>query len=782
MTDHLKGDVAREIAAEQAVLDYAHRRLESMRAAALSVSAGILELGAGGTHSARWERDARVSFTAQRLARLRTAEAGLIFGRTDHADGGVRHIGRVSVSDEDGEPLVVDWRAPASSGFYQATGRDPLGLVRRRHLSVTAKRVVALDDELLGWTASLPSATETSGPRQPSLWEPETQSAHGSSAGPGGEAGRADRSEGGSGQPMVLVGGAALLAALDQARTGRMGDIVATIQAEQDDIIRAPLPGVLLVEGGPGTGKTAVALHRAAYLLYTHRFPLERAGVLLIGPNQVHLRYIDSVLPALGEETVTLATPATLAGIGVVAEADPEVARIKGDARMAELVARAIRQRERALPGGVALLFRGQRLVLDRRTSARIVARARHRRGSHNSRRRMVEAAVLRHLAAQFEMMVPGPDLTADLVPIPAGLPTDVVADVMNERPLVEALERMWPVLSPQELLHDLFGARSLLDRAAEGLLKGLEADALYRPRSQTVTDVAWTDSDVALLDEAAAQLGPLPPRRAGGPQESFTRTWGHILVDEAQDLSPMTMRMLARRCPSGSMTLAGDLAQATGPWAPARWEDLLAHLAPRREPRRVQLSVNYRTPTEIMDPAAKVLAAVRPDLVASRALRSTGVHPRFTAVPGADLGSALAAAVAGESAASGGRSLVVLVPESLRALAARALPEAGEGVRALGAAVALLTPAQAKGLEFDIVVVVEPAAIVEESARGAQSLYLALTRATQRLHVVHSRPLPTGLDDPSAPRPKGPPDPQGPPDPPVAQVNERAGGRLGLD
>ncbi|MDQ4090958.1 MAG: hypothetical protein M3163_11750, partial [Actinomycetota bacterium] len=293
------------------MVDHAYRRLEAMRAEARALASDVLEHGSGGTFANRIERDVRMEVTGRRLADLQVGEAGLVFGRIDPLDGDHLYIGRVAVADEENEPLVVDWRAPAAEPFYRATARHAMGLARRRHLILRGRRVVGLDDELLG-------------------------------EGDGDEANRDAE--------MVLVGEGALLAALGRSRTGRMGDIVATIQREQDEIIRAPLPGILVVQGGPGTGKTAVALHRAAYLLYTHRFPLERSGVLLVGPNRIFLRYIEAVLPALGEHSVTLATPASLVGTAIRGTDTPEVARVKGDPRMAGVIARAVADRGRGLP------------------------------------------------------------------------------------------------------------------------------------------------------------------------------------------------------------------------------------------------------------------------------------------------------------------------------------------------------------------------------------------------------------------------------------------------
>jgi len=733
-------DPTTEIQAEQAVVDRAYRRLEEMRAEARALASDVLEHGSGGTFANRIERDVRMEVTGRRLADLQVGEAGLVFGRIDPLAGDHLYIGRVAVADEENEPLVVDWRAPAAEPFYRATARHAMGLARRRHLILRGRRVVGLDDELLGEGAD-------------------------------GDNAEAD---------MVLVGEGALLAALGRSRTGRMGDIVATIQREQDEIIRAALPGILVVQGGPGTGKTAVALHRAAYLLYTHRFPLERSGVLLVGPNRIFLRYIEAVLPALGEHSVTLATPASLVGTAVRGTDSSEAARVKGDPRMATVIARAVADRGRGLPTEMSVLLNGRRLVLSSEASWRIAAQARRRPGTHNARRAVVERLVARHLHRQArDEEDDDPAFFEELV--------------LRQRPVREALERMWPVLTPEDLLHDLFGSRALVRSAAGKTLTDDEQELLHRRRSARAAEAPWTEPDLALLDEASVLLGPPPARgrrrraRAGDdsrrleheramadlgdvdPQmrrdvlrhlehgdaedaEEFldprSRTYGHVVVDEAQDLSPMQLRMLGRRCPGGSMTLVGDLGQASGPWAPAQWADVLAHLPVRRPPAHAELSVNYRTPSEVMDLAAPVLAAATPGLAPPVSVRSAGLDPMVSAVPAHGLAEAVAGVAAAELEAVGEGKVAVICAASHLDDLRRALPQVPEGAGVLDAAVALLAVDEAKGLEFDAVVLVEPAAIIAGGtpATGRRALYVAMTRTTRRLHVVHSEALPPEL------------------------------------
>lgn len=750
------------MAAEQAVIDRAYARLDALREQARAVSSGVLSAGSGGTHQARYERDVRVQATARRLAELADADSGLCFGRIDRQAGDRYYIGRAAIADEDNEPLVVDWRAPAAEPFYRATGRDPMGLTRRRHFLLRGRRLVGIEDDLLV---------------------------------AGG-----DEEAGGTGPRLVLVGEAALIATLESGRTGRMSDIVATIQREQDEIIRSPLPGLLVVQGGPGTGKTAIALHRAAYLLYTHRFPLERGGVLLVGPNKVFLRYIERVLPSLGEHTVVFSTPASLLHAATVSAVDPPaIAALKGDSRMAGFIARAVLQRERPLIRTVALLAGHQRLTLTPGASRRIVDSARRRRGTHNERRASMERQVMRHLRRQWVRKADPDDPDAEWPPLARRL--------RHEPSLVEALERMWPILTPAAFLHDLFGFPALIRDAAAGELDEPELSLLHRPRRRRLGEVRWTEGDIALLDEAAALLGPLPRRtrvadRPGDGDEWLaeravddageldevmrsdllqhlarwseaadeelpdpaSRTFSHVVVDEAQDLSPMQLRMLARRCPSGSMTIVGDLGQASRPWAPRTWDDVIGHLhnawgrglAPhRRPPRLVELTVNYRTPAEVMELAARVLRVATPGVEPPTPARHSGNAPLITAVGnGTDIVEAAAAAARDELAAIGEGRVGVIAPEVLvEPLRARlGGPSMSPSERdLLDAEVAVLPLDLAKGLEFDSVVVVEPAMLVDERTAGLRALYIALTRTTRRLHLVHQQDLPASLRQPVA-------------------------------
>ena len=778
-----------ELQAEQAHVDLAYRRLDELRAETQRLLRSVLDQGRGGTHQFRAERDVIVRTSLARLDQLDIGDQALCFGRIDRrADGGppeVFHVGRLGVSGDGLEPLVVDWRAPVAEPFYRATGRDPMGLVLRRHLAAQGRRVIGIEDERFA---------------------------------PGGVDG-----DGEDGGDLAMGGPGALLAALGSARTGSMRDIVATIQREQDEIIRSPLPGVLVVQGGPGTGKTAVALHRAAYLLYTHRFPLERQGVLVIGPNPLFLRYIEQVLPSLGESGVALSTVGGLVrSVTVRGSDEPAVARLKGDDRMARVIGRAVRTRQRALRRPVAVPFGSVTLHLTPEDSADIVAAARRRPGTHNQRRRVVEQMAIRRLADDLDRRLQrrsarvgspstgtggragfgengssealgrslsgGGDLSGDGPGFGDEL-AHAEPRVADRRPasdvgafsldggqsdlqefgravrrvpeLADALDRMWPRLSAEELVHDLFGALPLLAAAGRGTLTRDEQRSLFRPRSPELADVAWTAADLALIDEARLHLGP---RRQRDADADAVRAYGHIVVDEAQDLSPMELRMVARRSISGSMTVVGDIGQATGPWSPPAWDDVTRHLPRQRPPRQVELTVSYRTPAEVVEVAAPVLAAAAPDLVPPTPVRRTGVSPAVVAVDDpADLAATVALVARDLVAEIAPGTAAVLAPASLVAEIAHGLADAGVPAAdpshdGLGAPLSLLAVDLANGLEFDAAVVVEPAAVVAAGPQGLRALYVALTRPTRRLALVHAQALPAplaslgrGADQPSA-------------------------------
>jgi DNA helicase IV len=782
--------VKTELEIEQAYVSMLYDRLDTLRARTAERVAQAMQPGEqGGTLQGRLERDALVTRYRDRLAQLWAAEGGLCFGRLDLADGTRRYVGRLSLADDDREPLLVDWRAPAAQPFYRATPANPGDVIRRRHLRTRGREVIAIEDDVLDLDALSDD------------------------------------------QRAQLSGEAALLAALNSTRTGRMADIVATIQAEQDRIIRSELPGILVVAGGPGTGKTAVALHRAAYLLYTHRERLARRGVLVIGPNPTFLRYIERVLPSLGETGVLLATTAELfPGVTATAEESPEAAALKGDERMVGVLAAAVRNHQRVPDEDLEIPFDGRVLRLDRATCERARHRARaagtpHNLARHGFRRELLDAlsrqVVARLVADLPEVELPDDDLINDDVPSERLLDAELeeIRSELGAAPQVRAaIDGLWPRLRPEGLLAELLSSPAALASAAPDLREDERARLLRREPYRRANDGAgwWTAADVPLLDEAAVLLGEqdggagreallaerrrreltyarevlgmlgieehryggaelLAARQRGiGPDSGVAelarhdRTWtfGHVIVDEAQEVSAMAWRMLLRRCPARSMTVAGDTAQRGAQWGVSSWAEVLEPHAPGAW-RVEELTVNYRTPVEIIAVAADVLASISSELRPPRSVRETGVPPWALGVDEAELADRLPEIVAAEAATTGDGKLAVLVPARRAAelagpiVAAAGAPQPGwlgtptalrarvggdQGQDVLSAPVAVLTVAEAKGLEFDSVLVVDPAGMLDESPRGASDLYVALTRATQRLGVVHTGELPPVL------------------------------------
>jgi DNA helicase IV len=718
-----------DLADEQAYIDHAYDCLDKSRAAAWKLR-DLNEADLGGTFQARFERNAFDEALVKRLTDLDLGKAALVFGRIDrHPDpafasglepGGLNddanlesfHIGRLAVADADAEPIVIDWRAPVAEPFYRATGREPMGLVRRRHFAVDGRNLLGLEDELFG-------------------------AGH---LGVGHDDGLAE-----STATPQLRGYSTLIASLERGRTGMLGDIVATIQAEQDEIIRSPQAGVLVVQGGPGTGKTVVALHRAAYLLYTHRFPLEDQGVLVIGPNRVFLRYIEQVLPSLGEAGVEQVVLADLipdvrfAARGEQSDS-PLAARIKGDARMSDVIDHAVNDRERPLRDDLVVPFRSGYVRLRADDTVRMVKQARRRFRRHNSARRWIEGEVWSAMAASWRATE---NVTA----------RDIRSAVRTLPEVRAALDRMWPVLTPAHLLHDLFGSMGLLRLAATGTLEDHEYKALHRPRSERVDDVRWSPADVALLDDAREVLGPKPGKDGKTDDADEIRTFGHIVIDEVQDLTPMQLKMASRRSLNGSMTVVGDIAQATGPLAPSDWVDVLAHLPDRKPSRVIGLSVGYRIPAQIMELANRVMAEATPGLRAPTSVRIGDAGPRITRVESLPQGVLAEVQQLRVELPTG--SVAVVADDDRCDEISEALTNAGiEHGRAastgLDQSVTVVPVSVVKGLELDAVVVVEPAEIVanmnEGSSHGMRALYVALTRSTQRLSIVHHDDLPHPL------------------------------------
>ncbi len=708
-----------EHATEQAFIDHAYACLEESRRRARNLL-HMRSIGAGGTHQTRLENDVFEETARSRLAQLEIGDSALVFGRIDPAEGDENfHIGRLAVADEHQESVVVDWRAPVAEAFYRATGRHPMGLARRRHFATNGRELVDIEEETFG---------------------------------PGGTGLVGDVGH-------ELVGKGALVSSIERARTGYMGDIVATIQVEQDEIIRDELPGVLVVQGGPGTGKTVVALHRAAYLLYTHRFPLEDQGVLIVGPNHLYLRYIERVLPSLGEAGVELATISDLvpeqigksqgvSDAGNGATLLDRSAVIKGDLRMVKVLSKAVKDRRRPLRKPLEVGIDLQVLRCSVEASERIVGFARSRARGHNAGRKMVEQALWEELSNSARYQIE---------------PSDVRSRLRHHDDVRAALESMWPVLSPSDFLRDLFGSKALIRLAGGRLLSDDEQELLFFPRGTSADVQRWKRADAALLDEARWLLGPLPKKthlrvigEEGDPilfDPEEIRTYGHIVVDEVQDLSPMELRMLSRRSLGGSMTVVGDMAQATGPCAPDDWKDLLGLLPSRRLPRVRELSVCYRTPESIMDYAANVLAVAAPGVRPPRSVRQ-GDEPLVVHAQEGELIQVIAATLREELVrldAGGGGNIAVIVTDSMldeveAGLTGSQVLYGDAASSGLDAQVSVLPVRLAKGLELDAVLVVEPSRIVAEEPQGLRSLYVALTRPTRHLMVVHSEPLPPML------------------------------------
>jgi DNA helicase IV len=714
-------------AAEQHYIDRLYRRLAELRAHTAARLADV-RLQYTRHHQLLLERDAEIRLLEGALARYDVGGGTLCFGRIDLEDGARYYIGRLGLSDETLEPLLVDWRAPAAEPFYRATPGQPEGVVLRRHLLCEGRRLVAIDDEVFD------------------------------------EAALADD------QRRTLRGEAALMAALQHRRTGRMADIVATIQAEQDEVIRASLEGVLLVQGGPGTGKTAVALHRAAYLLYTHRDRLSVRGVLIVGPSAVFLRYIEQVLPALGETGAVLARVGDLfPGVAGRRPESPAAIEVKGRASMVDVLKRAVRTRQRLLREDTIVGFGAVQLRVTPQASSAARRRARATGLPHNKAKAVFDNALLDELVEQAEVKDERLGRSNGQT-----RRRETRAALRRSREFRALAYRLWPQLTPMELLGDMLSTRVLIRAAGRGRLSEQDVAAIHRPDDEdddTSTAGGWSAADVPLLDEAAELLGDTPrparKRRRGARDDEgdsgvdtrtveemarADRTWsyGHVIVDEAQEVSPMAWRMLVRRCPQRSMTVVGDWAQRSVDWGARGWEGALGPAA--TELRIAGLTVNYRTPSEAMALAGRLLVEVDPDLEAPSAIRSSGFAPwSLRAEPDA-LGDVAMGVVAAEIQAVGDGRIAVVVPEVLKGTVGEALRRglgervSADSVSALERPVAVFGVADVKGLEFDSVVVVEPAAIVEASPRGANNLYVALTRTTNRLGLLHTRPLPDAL------------------------------------
>jgi DNA helicase IV len=656
-----------DLVAEQEYLDRAHDHLAVMQATATRLAERFQVTAAADFN------DAAVEHAMRRYRAALDVGGSLCFGRIDE-DGGSRwYIGRRHVDDERGDAVVVDWRAGVATPFYRATFADPLGLARRRRFAMEGRQLVEVFDEDF---ADPDSARRSSGIPDP------------------------------------------LLAELDRSRTGQMHDIVATIQAEQDLVIRAPLDLLLIVQGGPGTGKTAVGLHRAALLLYDHRQQLERDGVLVVGPNRLFLRYISQVLPSLGETSVVQTTLAGLGAVDVRAVDEGATAALKGDARMADVIHRAAWGRTIALTDDVRIRTSFGNLTLTAAEVNDALDAALGDRRTVASTRDGFRAAV--HRLAFHRLVGRRPEGLK--------LSDEVASAVRSSTDLRRVLDRAWPAATAPALVRRLLTNRAALAAAADGVLDEAEQRTLRRRGTRRADDEPWTAADVVLIDEADAVLGGRP------------RRFGHLVVDEAQDVSAMGWRMLRRRCARAvSMTVLGDLAQSTAPAGQSRWDDVVRLLGSPDAWLYAELDVGYRVPEQILSLANGLLPHAGVTVAPTRSARATADRPEVVATE--DLAPtvvATATALAGVHASVG-----VIAPEALHGdLVTAGLP-AGE---ALASPISLITPVESKGLEFDAVVVVEPALIADNGEHGVRLLYVTLTRAVQHLTVIHHRGLPSCL------------------------------------
>jgi DNA helicase IV len=660
------------LTAERAHLARAAECLTEMRTAASAVvDAGV----------DAWASERLGAARAQRLRAL-AADPGVppFFGRTD-TPAETFHIGRRHVRDAAGDPVVIDWRAPMSRPFYQASAADPQGLSRRRRFGFSGGDLTGYEDEVLA----------------------------------AGQAGPGDF----------------LREEIERPRSGPMRDIVATIQPDQDDIVRAPLAESICVQGAPGTGKTAVGLHRAAYLLYTHGGQLARTGVLVVGPNRAFLRYIEQVLPTLGEVDVEQTTVADLtARVPVRAEDQPEVAVLKGNARMAEVLRRALWGEIRKPADSVQVPLAGRRYRVPVDRLKRYVDDLRRRS-------RAVDDQQLLHYAAGRErlMMLLAEDARRQKEET-GGSPSDGETRRAARSTEVRAFcDEVWPARDAAGLLCALWSDPERLARAARGLLDDDEQALLRWPvPPRSVRAAPWTAADAVLADELAGLLERTPG-------------YGHVVLDEAQDLSPMQCRAVARRLAAGSLTVLGDLAQATSPWSPSDWQETLTDLG---RPGTVvrPLTRGYRVPGEVLDFANRLLPLIAPGLPAASAVRTEPGALRLRPVTA--LGGPLADVVGQLTAAPG--SIGIVCADAAVAEIAAVLGAAGGVVLSddgdAAARVAVVPATLAKGLEFDAVVVVDPAAIVAAEPRGLHRLYVVLTRAVSTLVVLHRDDLPAPLAD----------------------------------
>ncbi|RSO13554.1 AAA family ATPase [Streptomyces sp. WAC 06783] len=615
----------------------------------------------------------------------------LFFGRldylhapgTDLAEGAAGenfYIGRRHVHDADGDPMVIDWRAPVSQPFYRASKKDPMDLRLRRRFGYTGGQLTAYEDE--------------------HLTDPAEDEQHSK----------------------------LLQAEIERPRVGPMRDIVATIQPEQDEIVRAGIGGTVCVQGAPGTGKTAVGLHRVAYLLYAHRERLARSGTLVIGPNRSFLHYIEQVLPALGELEVKQATVDDLvAHVEVRGADDAAAATVKGDARLAEVLRRAVWSHVRK-PEEACVVVRGsRRWRVPAYEIEEIVDELLRRDIRYGAAREALPQRIAHAVLVRMEQAGEAPD--------------DRVQDAVARNAAVKAVvKEVWPPVDPAKLVLRLLGDAEFLAEQAEGILTPEEQKTiLWAKPARSVKSAKWSAADAVLIDEAADLV-------------SRTHSLGHVVLDEAQDLSPMQYRAVGRRCSTGSATILGDIAQGTTPWSTDTWEEALAHLG-KPGAAIEELTLGFRVPREVIAYASRLLPAIAPDLAEATSIRDAAGDFAIRRVPAAELDAAVMAACREALAKEGSIGLIAAdarLPALRAALDAAGLAVLSPGEETSAEARLTLVPATlAKGLEYDYVVLDEPAAIVDgepDERTGLRRLYVCLTRPVSGLTVVHAAGLPERL------------------------------------
>jgi DNA helicase IV len=694
-----------EIAVEQEHVDRVYTRLAELRRDASRAEKEGYQLAGVGTFGALVERDAMVFHAARRRHALDTEYEGLVFGRLDLRTGATHYVGRMGIRDDSSQPLVVDWRAPAAAAFYRATAAEPLGVVRRRMIQSSREKVTGIEDDLL---------------------DPEA-------APPG----------------MRVVGDGALLASLSKATGRGMRDIVATIQREQDEAIRSPASGVTVVTGGPGTGKTAVALHRAAYLLYSDRNRFAGGGILVVGPSGVFVDYIATVLPSLGEDTATLRSLGSLVTGYDATRVDPgEVAAIKGSLRMRRVLERASHDAVPGGPGELRLLYRGTLLRLEAAELDKIRRKALPRGARRNEVRGHGFDGIFDALWSQARQLKV------------TGLPekADFEAELADRGDFREFLKSWWPRFSPMRVLRWLADPARL--RAYGNGLLSREEIAILQGSFDALASQGPTIADVALLDELDELMGR--PRQAArktrnpfhvrdGIQEVSTyadrqaaaraqqvqrdddyREYAHVVVDESQDVSPMQWRMIGRRGAYASWTIVGDPAQTAWAGDPAELDRARDRALGSRKRNSYSLTTNYRNSSEIFEVAASVIRTIMPDLPLPRAVRSTGVDP-VDVVADAEALPEVVRELTEKQLSDVDGTIGVITPVPRR-------DEVAAWVEGLPERVQVVTALEAKGMEYDAVVLVDPSALVRDRS-GIRTLYVALSRATQRLTTVGADP-----------------------------------------